>query len=705
MSKAMRKYYLTLLALIVSLGFGYSQTNRSLIRSGDKEMEMENYASAVYFYSQVINRLAGGNEDLMYNPYSVNAFYKSNPKGGPKSFEPPVDPKTDDELIVLHKLSDAYRLVNDYENAEKWYAIAVEHPKEEFPYARYFYGYSLMKNAKYEEAKKQFEIMMDKLDESNLFYEMSREKTGNCDFALGDEENMTNATVEILDSIINNGTTSFGMMYHRNGLLFSSARKDTTAPEDYKHANDIYNSDVFLTERSEDGSFSTPEWFEGNVNSPAIEGGASLSPDGKAMYFTKVNPLNHQETGIYVTRYFNGRWTEPFKLGDDINKDGFKSMTPSLADDGETLYYASNRPGGIGGMDLWMTTINTDGETTEPVNLGDLVNTKEDEITPFYHPSSKTLYFSSEGHIGFGGQDVFKTTINPVTEWWSAPENIGKPVNSERDDAYFIWGAAMQEGYFSSDRDNCGECDSLRTLNMHCNSIYRIERPAIEITISGYIFDFDTDEPVPNASVNFKDVRGTLETVILESDEEGYYERTLRVNEEYFIKATKKKYFADANIKNTLGIVETTNITQDFYLTKIPTGEIEIKGIEYDFDAATLRESSRKELDKLVEFLELNSNLKIEIRSHTDERGRDSYNLDLSERRAQSVVDYLVDNGISRSRLNPSGLGETEPAVVTNDEGEEIELTPSYINGLVDEEKQEEYHQRNRRTAFKVLAE
>tara|TARA_B100000508_G_scaffold140609_1_gene142339 strand:+ start:29713 stop:31818 length:2106 start_codon:yes stop_codon:yes gene_type:complete len=701
----MRKSYLTLLALIVSLGFGYSQTNRSLIRSGDKEMEMENYASAVYFYSQVINRLAGGNEDLMYHPYSVNAFYKSNPKGGPKEFEPPVDPKTDDELVVLHKLSDAYRLVNDYENAEKWYAIAVQHPKEEFPYAKYFYGYSLMKNGKYEEAKQQFEQTMENLSEDNLYHELAREKLGNCDFALEDNENMTNATVEMLDTIINNGTTSFGMMYHRKGLLFSSARSDSTAPEEYEYAEDIYNSDVFLTERSKDGSFSTPQWFEGNVNSMAIEGGAALSPDGKAMYFTRVNPLNHKETGIYVTRYFNGRWTEPFKLGEDINKDGFKSMTPSLADDGETLYYSSNRPGGMGGMDIWMTTINEDGETTDPVNLGDLVNTKEDEITPFYHPNSKTLYFSSEGHIGFGGQDVFKTTINPVTEWWDAPVNVGKPVNSPRDDAYFIWGDDMQEGYFSSDRDNCGECDSLRTLNMHCNSIYRIERPAIEITISGYVFDFDTDEPIPNAKVAFKDVRGELEPVVLNADEEGYYERTLRVNEEYFIKSTKKKYFADASIKNTLGIVETTNLMQDFYLTKIPTGEIEIKGIEYDFDAATLRESSKKELDKLVEFLELNSNLKIEIRSHTDERGRDAYNLDLSERRAQSVVDYLVDNGISRERLQPKGLGETEPAIVTNDAGEELELTPEYIYSLDDEEQQEEYHQRNRRTAFKVLAE
>jgi tetratricopeptide (TPR) repeat protein len=155
--------------MIVSISFGYSQTNKSLIRSGDNEMEMENYSSAVYFYSQVINRLAGGNEDLMYHPYSVSAFYKANPKGGPKTFEPPVNPKTDDELEVLHKLADAYRLAKDYDNAEKWYAIAVENPKEEHPYAEYFYGYSLMKNGKYEEAKPHFEKMMENLGEEKSF--------------------------------------------------------------------------------------------------------------------------------------------------------------------------------------------------------------------------------------------------------------------------------------------------------------------------------------------------------------------------------------------------------------------------------------------------------------------------------------------------------------------------------------------------------
>ena len=702
MSKIMRKFL-----LIIAVGcfaqLGLSQTNKSLIKSGDAEMEMENYASAVYFYSQVINKLAGGGEDQMYHPYGVSAFYKANEKGGPKSFEPPKNP-TNDELVVIHKIADAYRLAKDYDNAEKWYSIAVESPVEEHPYVEYFYGYSLMKNGKYEEAKAYFEKMAEKLPESNLYHELSYEKIGNCDFAILDDGAYSNATIEILDSTINDGSTSFGMMYHQNKLLFASARLDTTIAEDYKHKS-VYNSDIYFTRYKEDGTYEAPTWFEGGINSDAIEGGACLSPDGKAIYFTRINPLNHKESAIYVSRFFNGRWTEPFKLGKDINVDGFKSINPTMADDGETLYFSSNRPGTLGGMDIWVTTINEDGETTEPVNLGENVNTREDEISPFYHSKSKTLYFSSEGHIGFGGFDVFKTTINMITDWWDVPSNVGRPINSSRDDTYFVWGQDMQTGYLTTDRDNCGECDSANTLNVHCNSIYSVSRPKIVITLSGYVFDNDTDEIIPNATLDIKDVRGERDPITLKADENGYYEKELLVNEEYFFKASKKKYFADAAVTSTLGIVESTSLEQDFFLTLIPTGEIEIKGIEYDFDAATLRESSKKELDKLIEFLDLNANLKIQIRSHTDERGRDEYNLKLSERRAQSVVDYLVDNGISRARLEPRGMGETEPAVIRLQNGEDVELTPKYIYSLDDEDLQEEYHQRNRRTAFKVLAE
>ena len=195
----------------------------------------------------------------------------------------------------------------------------------------------------------------------------------------------------------------------------------------------------------------------------------------------------------------------------------------------------------------------------------------------------------------------------------------------------------------------------------------------------------------------------SLFTIQMVADENGYYEHELVPNLELFMRASQKDYFADKAIIFTEGATESKNYTQDFYLEKIPKGEITIEGIEYDFDSANLRPESKKILDNLIEFLELNSNLKIEIRSHTDERGNDQYNMILSDARAKSVVDYLVANGIPRERLVPKGYGETLPAEVPDEDGNMITLTPEFIYSNPDKNKQEEYHQRNRRTAFFVL--
>ena len=210
MPKIMRKSILLIAVILIGLA-SFGQTNKSLIQDGDKEMEMENYASAVYFYSQVINRLASGSDDHLYHPYGVSAFYKADKKGGPNEFEPPVNPKSE-ELIVLHKISDAYRLAKDYANAEKWYAAAVEYPSDQFPYVDYFYGYSLMKNGKYEEAKLYFEKVMEVFPEENVYHQLARDKEGDCDFAMRDEGTYSNAKVILLDSVVNNGSTSFVLL-------------------------------------------------------------------------------------------------------------------------------------------------------------------------------------------------------------------------------------------------------------------------------------------------------------------------------------------------------------------------------------------------------------------------------------------------------------------------------------------------------------
>ncbi|MEX1002795.1 MAG: OmpA family protein [Crocinitomicaceae bacterium] len=703
----MKKLLILSLFSLFVFGSVYGQTNRELLKLGDAAMVTGQYTNAVHYYSLILFKIQSG-DDALYYPFEVSNTYKAPEKDETGAVQPPSNPD-DKETVIIHKLADAYRLADDYKNAEKWYIAALEHPHEEFPYAQYFYGVSLMYNQKFDEAKKEFETFQESNNNpDNKYYKLAGDKIASCQFALNPTNTKEQVEITLLDSSINRGSTSFGIQFMSdNYMLFSSARKDNKPDSmrtEESHPLAYYLLDIYMVKKNEDGSFEKPEKFPFEINSEDYhEGSATISSDGNTLFFTKMDPFNRSETKVYASRKFNHQWLKPFPLDKNVNMDGFRSMNPHLSEDGKTLYFSSNRPGGEGGMDIWMTTLGSNGETTEPQNVGNQINTSEDEIAPFFHEATKTLYFSSAGHIGFGGKDIFISKWDEDTEWFGNSVNAGAPINSSRDDSYFIIDPSLQNGYVTSDREACAECDSIYNLSVHCNRIFEIKKPEMKFKISGYVYDMATNEVIPGATIEFKDVSYKMEHFEITADENGYYEHDLEPNLELFLRASQKDYFADKALVFTLGATESKDYTQDFYLEKIPKGEITIEGIEYDFSLATLRPESKKILDNLIEFLQLNSNLKIEIRSHTDFRGNDAYNLDLSERRAQSVVDYLVDNGIPRSRLVPKGYGETKPAEIPDDNGEMIILTPDFISSVQNEDKREEYHQRNRRTAFFVL--
>ena len=242
-------------------------------------------------------------------------------------------------------------------------------------------------------------------------------------------------------------------------------------------------------------------------------------------------------------------------------------------------------------MDIWAVGIDQMGNTIEePYNLGKMVNSEFDEVTPFFHETSSTLFFSSNGHKSIGGLDIFKCSYDRDTESYTGAVNLGEPINSARDDSYMIWDVFLKRGFFSSDREECE--------NGHCFDIYEVLNEPIKIMIEGLSFDAVTDEILPNAKITFKDVRFNFKPFEVITDDDGFYELELKQDMEIFMKGTKKGYFADAANVDTRGITETTVITQDFFLRGIPTGEIEIKGIEYDFDSDKLRDNSLVILDK-----------------------------------------------------------------------------------------------------------
>ncbi|MCH2235347.1 MAG: OmpA family protein [Crocinitomicaceae bacterium] len=696
---------LLILALVCFSG-AWGQTNKELMKMGDAAMSNGQYTNAVHYYSYILYRIKEGADGLYY-PYEITTNYEEPEKDESGALVPPKNPNND-EVVLIHKLADAYRLADDYKNAEKWYAKALDYPKEEYPYARYFYGTALMFNEKFEEAQVQFEQFQNELgDNENKFHKMATSKIASCQFAMNPNNTKNNITYELMDSSFNIGSSSFGVQFMSDDyLLFSSARGseiDSTNTEEPKPM-DYYMLDIYMVKVNEDGSYQKPEKFPFEINAADYhEGSAVVSADGNSLFFTKMDPNNRANTQVYASRKFNNQWLKPFPLDHNVNMDGFRSMNPYISNDGKFLYFSSNRPGGEGGMDIWRVELGPNGETSDAVNLGNKINTPQNEISPFYHETTQTLYFASEGHIGFGGLDIFYSKWDEEIEWFSQSNNVGAPINSSRDDSYFVIDEDLQNGFVTSNRSVCTSCDSIYNLSVHCNKVYKITKPEMKFKISGYVYDIATNEIIPGATVDFKDVSYKWEHFEIIADENGYYEHELIPNLQLFMKASATDYFADKALVYTQGETESKDFQQDFYLEKIPKGEITIEGIEYDFDRATLRPISKDILDNLIEFLELNSNLVIEIRSHTDERGNDDYNLDLSDRRAKSVVDYLVDNGISRDRLVPKGYGETKPAEVPDKDGNMVTLTPEYIYSLEDEDLQDEFHQRNRRTAFFVL--
>ncbi|MDX1652399.1 MAG: OmpA family protein [Brumimicrobium sp.] len=692
----MKKILLLLFILSPLLNFG--QSRKVWLYKADKFYELEDYYNALLNYQKALSDTVGLKELTV--PYEVTL--------GKLSLKQKEKLKIDSSRTVPlrdyleHQIASCYLKTYDYKKAAEHFAVTSSY--ESYPEDVYYYGISQMHLENYNEAIQLFESYINSGNAYDSLANKAQNLITGCYYAIEDIKLYEKMSVTLADTtVFNKGTSAFASAYFGNDdrVLFTSAREGGVVLDPGKQ-DSRFLCDLYWTERGPDGNWQEAKNFGRPLNSSRHDGAGTFNSlqeneQQSLIYFTKWSEETPKDQSIYYGRMVNLLFFESFKLPESVNVPGYKSINPCVSLDETKLFFSSDRPGGFGGMDLWVIDLDESGQVVgEAMNLGNTINTSFDEVAPFFHEASSTLFYSSNGLTSIGGLDIFKSRYNKQTGVFFQPLNLGKPINSSKDDSYIVWDSKLEKGFFSSDRADCE--------NGHCYQIYEIINAPFSITLEGITYDYDSNEILPDVKVSIKNVEGKYEDVIINSDENGYYSTELHVNEEYFLKASKKNYFADAGVENTLGIIETTVLKHDFYLTFIPTGEIEIKGIEYDFDAATLRPQSKVELDKLVKFLELNSNLKIEIRSHTDERGSDRYNQKLSQRRAQSVVDYLIEHGVSKDRLIAKGLGESEPAIIQLD-GKEVELTPKYIYSVEDEEKREEFHQRNRRTAFKVHAQ
>ena len=486
-------------------------------------------------------------------------------------------------------------------------------------------------------------------------------------------------------------------------LYFSSTRNQAKGDE-VSGITGMKNADIFFSQKDDKGKWSKPEPIESELNTDFDEGACTFSSDFKTMYLTvcKTDPSYPRYAQIATAQRSDASWGKATVL--TISRDTLSTFAhPAPSPDGRWIYFVSDMPGGLGGYDIWRAEM-AGNSIVEIENIGGPVNTPGDELFPTFRPNGD-LYFSSNGHPGFGGLDIYiaKTLVDSVSnavalkeQSTTVIEHPGWPLNSAGDDFGMTFEGLHNRGYFSSNRGDARGWDH----------IYSFEKHEIIQTVKGWVYEKDGYE-LPQGLVYMVGNDGTNKKISVRGD--GSFEEEIKPNVSYVFLGTCKGFLNHKEELLVEPVLESEEYVLQFPLASI-TAPVLIDNIFFDFDKATLRPESTEALDKLVELLNENPNVTIELSSHTDNRGSDSYNVRLSQRRAESVVNYLIGHGIATDRLSPVGYGEQKPKVIKRKLTEQYDwlkegdvLTPEFIEALDDEEKKEVCHQLNRRTEFIVL--
>ncbi|MCF8334986.1 MAG: OmpA family protein [Bacteroidales bacterium] len=588
---------------------------------------------------------------------------------------------------ITFKIAECYRKTSQPRKAELWYSKAIKRDYDN-PLIYLYYADALKTNEKFDEAIENYK----KYGELNSDDPRGEMGVKSCSLAKQWKENPSGYKVA-KQRYLNSTERDFCPSYSKaeyDEIYFTTSREECTGEETHGGTGG-YFTDIFYSQKNVSGRWSDPEPIPGDVNTEVEEGATSFTNNYNTMYFTRCEVDNQQSMGcnIFRTVKDNGEWENPEPLS--LAADSLVVAHPSITDDGSTLYFVSNRPGGYGKMDIWKINRNDDG-WSEPVNPGQKINTPGNEMFPFIHPDG-TLYFSSDYHPGMGGLDIFKATMQNNGEY--EIENMRYPINSTHDDFGIIFEEEKEKGYFSSSRD--GD-----------DKIFSFVLPPLKFSVEGMVKDKKSEEPIQNASVKLVGSDGM--TMSSETNEDGEFKFMLRPETDYVFVASKEKYLTNKGNLSTKGLEESKVFESELLLSSIEE-PIELPNIFYDYDDWTLRSESKEALNQLVETLTDNPRVVIELRAHTDYRGDHAYNIELSTKRAQSVVNYLIDHGIDPERLRAKGYAATQPKVVDQNIAEEYdflekgtELTEEFIKDLNTEEQREIANQINRRTEFKVIA-
>ncbi len=591
---------------------------------------------------------------------------------------------------VAYKMGNAYRIIDNNAKAETAYRNAVKYGgKDSLVY--YFYAEVLRSNGKYKEALKMYEKQASLTGSSDII----NNGIESCNKAMNEWKKPVGLAVT-RDKVFNSRYSEFCPAFasaSNDVLYFNSTRVAKGAKKKNKNSwiTGQRNNQIYSTRTNVKGVWDEPTVID-DINTEFDQGTVSFSSDFQTMYYTLSKVVKGETLGaaIYSSQRAGAAWSEPQPI--KILADSSITVAhPAIDNDDDWLYFVSDMEGTLGGKDIWRTHKTTDG-WSEPQNLGPTINTAGDEMFPYFAPDG-TFYFSSNGHEGFGGLDIFSAKQISEDEWELS--NLMQPINSKSDEFGITISSDGDWGYFSSNRGDRKNYDH----------IYKFEVPHHTFAVQGTVTNTSGD-PLGDAVVRLVGDNGTID--IIKTKKNGTYIQDINPNAKYLLLATCRGFLNSKQELKVDNLEKSTNFTVDFTLSSI-SKPVKMDNIFYEFGSAKLTEDSYKGLDGLVKLLNDNPNITIEIGAHTDYVGGDEANLKLSEERANSVVDYLLLKGIEKERLSAVGYGETVPvrpdkAMVRQNRFLQINvpLTEDFIKTLT-KEQQEKANQINRRTEFKVL--
>ena len=591
------------------------------------------------------------------------------------------------------KMAECYRHINYTQKAIAAYNNAIRY-KQTDSMTYLHLAQQLMKNAQYKEAEKQFQTALDSMGNNASMELRTLATTGlrSAQKAPGWKKEGSDYTIK-RENLFNSRRADYSPVLggEDNDRLFFTSTRNQAKGDELSGITGTKNADIFYSQKDDKGKWQRPEVIDTELNTDWDEGACCLSPDGRTMYLTqcKTDPDYPRFATIVTSQRSDAAWSKATEL--KMTNDTLSTFAhPAVSPDGQWLYFVSDMPGGMGGYDIWRVRLTTNG-VGGVENVGAPINTAGDEKFPTFRPNGD-LYFSSDGHEGMGGLDIY--IAKPNSNGWRI-EHPGFPLNSQGDDFGMTFEGMKNQGFFSSNRGDGKGWDH----------IYSFYNPEIIQTVKGWVYEQDGYE-LTQAVVYMVGNDGTNMKLSVKGD--GSFTQEIKAGVDYVLLGTCKGFLNHQEHIKVEPVKKSEEYVLQFPLASI-TAPVLIDNIFYDFDKATLRPESASALDELVVLLKENPNVTIELSAHTDYKGSAEYNKRLSQRRAESVVKYLTEHGIENERLTPVGYGKEMPKMIRKKVAELYPflkendvLTEEYVKTLKEDE-QEQCNQLNRRTEFRVL--